>query len=67
MEVDGTLRPCYFHPATASTAEATLEQALNSTTARAFRSHLDVPTNPTCQRCVCSLNYQPGRIRSEKP
>jgi hypothetical protein len=22
----------------------------------AFRDRLDVPTNPTCTRCVCSLN-----------
>ncbi len=65
MEVDGTLRPCFFQPAIASTAGATLEQALNSTIARAFRSNLDVPTNPICQRCVCSLNYRPGKIGPE--
>lgn len=58
MEVDGTLRPCFFHPPVASTANATLEQALNSQLAQAFRSQLDVPSNPICQRCVCSLNYR---------
>ncbi len=56
-EVDGTLRPCFFHAPTASTAHATLEQALNSNPAQHFRSTLDVASNPTCQRCVCSLNY----------
>jgi MoaA/NifB/PqqE/SkfB family radical SAM enzyme len=60
MELDGSLRPCFFHPPTASTSQSTLEQALNSTAARAFRSNLDIATNPICQRCVCSLNYQPA-------
>jgi MoaA/NifB/PqqE/SkfB family radical SAM enzyme len=58
MEVDGTLRPCFFHPPVASTAELTLEQALNTPSARAFRTNLDVASDPTCQHCVCSLNYQ---------
>jgi MoaA/NifB/PqqE/SkfB family radical SAM enzyme len=58
MEVDGGVRPCFFHPSTASTQGSTLEQALNSPAAMSFRSHLDVATNPTCQRCVCSLNYR---------
>lgn len=61
MEADGSLRPCFFHPPYATAANQTLEQALNSPPAVAFRSQLDVPSNPTCQRCVCSLNYQaPG-------
>lgn len=59
LETDGTMRPCFFHPPIASTQLATLEQALNSSTARAFRDRLDVASNPICQRCVCSLNYQP--------
>jgi len=58
MEVDGTLRPCFFHPPVASTTELTLEQALNTPSARAFRANLDVASDRTCQHCVCSLNYQ---------
>jgi MoaA/NifB/PqqE/SkfB family radical SAM enzyme len=58
MEVDGTLRPCFFHPPIASTDHHTLEEAINSQAAQSFRSHLDVGTNPICQRCVCSLNYR---------
>jgi hypothetical protein len=23
-----------------------------------FRAHLNVENDPTCQRCVCSLNYK---------
>jgi MoaA/NifB/PqqE/SkfB family radical SAM enzyme len=58
MEVDGTLRPCFFHPPIASTDHHTLEEAINSQASQSFRSHLDVGTNPICQRCVCSLNYR---------
>jgi Fe-coproporphyrin III synthase len=58
METNGALRPCFFHPAYASAATLTLEQALNTPSAMAFRDQLDVPSNPVCQRCVCSLNYQ---------
>ena len=57
MDVDGTVRPCFFHPPVASTTTLTLEQALNSPAARDFRNHLDIASDRTCQRCVCSLNY----------
>jgi MoaA/NifB/PqqE/SkfB family radical SAM enzyme len=59
MEVDGRVRPCFFHPPIGSTATATLSSALNTPDAQAFRGTLDVASNPTCQRCVCSLNYRP--------
>ena len=58
MEVDGALRPCFFHEATASTTNITLEEALNNTASQAFREQLDVATNDICRRCVCSLNYR---------
>jgi MoaA/NifB/PqqE/SkfB family radical SAM enzyme len=59
LEVDGTLRPCFFHAPVASTAHTTLTHALNSPQALEFRAKLDIANNPTCQRCVCSLNYAP--------
>jgi Fe-coproporphyrin III synthase len=62
MEVDGSLRPCFFHPPTASTHVSTLEEALNSQSAVAFRAKLDVVTNPTCRNCVCSLNYRASEL-----
>jgi MoaA/NifB/PqqE/SkfB family radical SAM enzyme len=58
MEVDGRLRPCFFHPPSASTNSLTLEEAINSPVALAFRASLNVATNPICNRCVCSLNYR---------
>jgi Fe-coproporphyrin III synthase len=58
MEVDGTVRPCFFHRSIGSTREQTLEQAIDGQEARRFRASLDVDENPICQRCVCSLNHK---------
>jgi MoaA/NifB/PqqE/SkfB family radical SAM enzyme len=58
VEVDGSVRPCFFHPPIGDIASATLEEAVNGGKAQAFRRSLDVDSNPTCQRCVCSLNYR---------
>ena len=55
LEPDGNLRPCFFHPVYEKAGDD-LGHALNSTTAVAFRQSLDVATNATCARCVCSLN-----------
>ena len=58
VEVDGTIRPCFFHRKVATTIGQSLMSAVNSQAARHFRETLDVAHNPICQRCVCSLNYQ---------
>ncbi len=63
MEVDGTLRPCFFHPVIGQMESATLEEAVNSNTALSFRSGLDVASDPVCRRCVCSLNYRDSPSR----
>jgi MoaA/NifB/PqqE/SkfB family radical SAM enzyme len=55
LEADGRVRPCFFQPAYGS-AEAGLDEALNSAAAIAFRQSLDVERNETCRRCVCSMN-----------
>jgi MoaA/NifB/PqqE/SkfB family radical SAM enzyme len=57
VEVDGTVRPCFFHQANGSIKDATLEETLNSGEAQSFRSTLNIADNPICKRCVCSLNY----------
>jgi MoaA/NifB/PqqE/SkfB family radical SAM enzyme len=57
VEVDGSVRPCFFHPAVGDANQLTLEEAINTDTALSFRSRLKIASNPTCQRCVCSLNY----------
>lgn len=56
MGIDGGVRPCFFHPAVGSTASQPLDQVLNAAPAREFRDSLNIASNPTCQRCVCSLH-----------
>ena len=58
VELDGSVRPCFFHPPIGKIHHATLEEAVNSDAAQSFRNSLDIAHNPTCQRCVCSLNYR---------
>jgi MoaA/NifB/PqqE/SkfB family radical SAM enzyme len=58
VEVDGTVRPCFFHAPVGNICEQSLEEAINSERAIEFRSALDIASNPICRRCVCSLNYQ---------
>jgi Fe-coproporphyrin III synthase len=57
VDIDGSVRPCFFHDAVSNLNQLTLQQAINSEAALNFRSTLDVANNATCQRCVCSLNY----------
>lgn len=63
MEVDGSVRPCFFHRRIGGVGEATLEQVINGHEARQFRASLNINENPICQRCVCSLNYVPETSR----
>ena len=58
VDVDGSVRPCFFHPVVSNLKQLTLQEAVNSEAALNFRGTLDVTNNPTCQRCVCSLNYR---------
>ena len=59
LEPDGAVRPCFFQPAIGNLADGTLAEVLNSPAAVSFREHLDIASNPICQRCVCSL-YRVG-------
>jgi Fe-coproporphyrin III synthase len=58
IETDGTVRPCFFHRAVGNIQGRSLEEVINGEAALAFRAALDIPNNPTCNRCVCSLNYR---------
>jgi MoaA/NifB/PqqE/SkfB family radical SAM enzyme len=59
IEVDGSVRPCFFHPSIGNAHQLTLEDAINTEIALSFRSRLKIASDPICQRCVCSLNYHP--------
>lgn len=55
IEADGTVRPCFFHRALGNIHEQSLSAILNSDAAIAFRCQLDIRTDPTCRKCVCTL------------
>lgn len=61
VEVDGSVRPCFFHQKIGNIEGSTVEQVINSLDAQRFRASLDIETNPICRRCVCSLNYTGGK------
>ena len=56
VEADGTVRPCFFHKSLGNINDAPLDALLNAPQAVQFRRGLDVASNPTCQKCVCSLS-----------
>ena len=59
VEADGVVRPCFFHqPIGRLGAGTSLARVINGPEAIAFRRGLNVESNPTCRRCVCSLNYK---------
>jgi MoaA/NifB/PqqE/SkfB family radical SAM enzyme len=58
IEVDGSVRPCFFHPPIGNLQVGTLESILNAPQARNFRKNLVIQDNPICRRCVCSLHYR---------
>jgi Fe-coproporphyrin III synthase len=60
IEIDGVVRPCFFHNSIGNMTHSTLEDVVNGDRARQFRASLDVETNAVCRRCVCSLNYSPA-------
>jgi MoaA/NifB/PqqE/SkfB family radical SAM enzyme len=53
VEANGAVRPCFFHEPVGSIREAPLAAIVANELPR-FRRTLDVRTNPTCARCVCS-------------
>jgi Fe-coproporphyrin III synthase len=55
VEANGDVRPCFFHPAIGNLNYEPFMDVVNGPQAIAFRESLDVPSNSTCQRCVCSL------------
>ena len=54
VEADGAVRPCYFHRAVGNIRERPLREILANEMV-VFRRGLKVAQDPTCRRCVCSL------------
>jgi MoaA/NifB/PqqE/SkfB family radical SAM enzyme len=59
IEADGSVRPCFFHEVVGNIRDSSLAKILNSDGAINFRKTLDMNTNPTCVKCVCSLYLSP--------
>jgi MoaA/NifB/PqqE/SkfB family radical SAM enzyme len=59
IEADGSVRPCFFHEVVGNIRDSSLAKILNSDKAINFRKTLDMSTNPTCVKCVCSLYLSP--------
>lgn len=60
IEANGEVQPCFFHPAYGTLGDGSLAAIVNTPRAMAFRSQLDVSTDPICERCVCSLYLSPA-------
>ena len=60
VEADGTVRPCFFHPAMGNIRNDSLENIVNSKENIRFRKELDMDKDSTCLKCVCYLNLSPG-------
>lgn len=59
IEADGNVRPCFFHDVMGNIRDTALVDILNTDAAIDFRKTLDMSTNSTCVKCVCSLNLPP--------
>lgn len=59
IEADGAVRPCFFHETIGNIRDNSLNDILNSKEAINFRKTLDMANDPTCVKCVCSLNLSP--------
>ena len=57
VEADGEVRPCFFHHSLGNIHQRSLQNIVNGEAAISFRRSLDIESNPTCQRCVCSLHH----------
>ena len=55
IEPTGDVLPCFFHQSYGNIYEDDFLSIINSEKAIAFRNQLDIKSNSTCERCVCSL------------
>ena len=55
IESDGSVLPCFFHKSLGNIHEDNLMNILNSPKAITWRKHLNMKSNETCRKCVCTL------------
>lgn len=59
IEADGSVRPCFFHQPLGNIRTSSLTSIVNGKPALDFRKELDMSSDPTCVKCVCTLNLSP--------
>ncbi|HWD90122.1 MAG TPA: radical SAM protein [Mucilaginibacter sp.] len=59
VEADGNVRPCFFHDIMGNIRQQSFTSIINSDEAISWRKQLDMGTDSTCVKCVCSLNLSP--------
>ena len=62
IESDGKVMPCFFHKPYGNIYEQNLLEIINSEEAIRFRRNLNMRTNDTCKKCVCSLKLPPYKM-----
>ena len=62
IEVDGSLRPCFFLPRVGTLGEETLLETLNAPSAVGMRAAYRTGRRSECSRCVCSLYQGPRTL-----
>jgi MoaA/NifB/PqqE/SkfB family radical SAM enzyme len=62
VEVDGSLRPCFFLPRVGQLGDGTLLEALNAAQAIEMRTAYRTGQRSECARCVCSLYQGPRTL-----
>ncbi len=62
IEVDGSLRPCYFLPVYGKLNGAKLPEAINTSAAQSLRQAYRSGARPECERCVCPLYKGPRAL-----
>lgn len=63
VEVDGTVRPCYFLPAYGKLRKGTaMREAINTPAAQALRQAYRSGQRMECERCVCPLYKGPRAL-----
>jgi MoaA/NifB/PqqE/SkfB family radical SAM enzyme len=62
VEVDGSLRPCFFLPRVSKLGDGTLLETLNTPPAVEMRKAYRTGQRSECSRCVCSLYQGPRTL-----
>jgi Fe-coproporphyrin III synthase len=62
VEVDGSLRPCFFLPRIGKLGNGTLLESLNAPAAVEMRRSYRTGLRAECARCVCSLYQSPRTL-----